>query len=179
MTPNSFNINSSAQNSMDLWGLKVISHDPFSPPKRRRKTQIPFRNGAYNMGHERYYDDQTLILECQLTKQLSRADFREIVYTLSQRNALFMWNEPDKFYRAELYEQVDVNVFPREIGRNFTLPFICEPFAYGPHLSAKLSEGINDINYIGTAEAPTLIIIRNPNNFSISNITITAIQQIR
>jgi len=179
MNPNSFDVNSPANNSYDLWGIKVINRDVFSPPKRERKRAIPFRHGSYDMGYEKYFDDRQIRVECQLTRQMSKADFREIIYVLSQKNMLFFWDEPDKFYRAELYESVTVEVFPRESGRNFTLPFDCEPFAYGMQESIKLCAGINGIMYTGTAEAPTLIIIRNPNPFPISGVMVTAVQQIK
>jgi phage-related protein len=166
-------------NSYDRWGIKVISHDVFSPPKRDRRRQIPFRHGSYISGGERYYDDRQLRLECQLTKRLAKADFREIIYILSQRNSIFIWDEPDKYYCGELYESVDVTVFPREYGRSFILPFICEPFAYGPLESVALHKGINEINYPGTAETPARIVIRNPNSFPISGITVTVVQQVK
>ena len=178
MSPNSFDINSSMNNCYDLWGIKVINRDVFSPPKRERKRQIPFRHGSYDMGYEKFYDDRQIRVECQLTRPFPKADFREIIYVLSQKNMLFFWDEPDKFYRAELYDSVSVEVFPREVARNFVLPFVCEPFAYGNQEIIKLDEGINGIEYTGTAEAPTLIIIRNQNPFPVSGIMVTAVQRI-
>jgi len=179
MAPNSFIINTPTQNSVDMWGLKVISHDVFSPPKRETRKKIPFRSGSYISGYDRYYDDRTLRMECQLTRQLSKSEFREIVYVLSLRNSIFIWDEPEKYYRAELYESVDVDVFPKESGRNFTLPFICDPFAYGPQQIIPITDGNNPIEYKGTAESPTLIIIRNPNPYPVSRITLTAVQRIK
>lgn len=175
MTPNSFNINSPLMNSYDKWGIKIIDHDVFSPSKRNTSRQIPFRHGSHNMWRERYYNDRTLRLECQLTKQLSKASFREVVYVLSQRNALFLWNEPDKYYIGELYDSVDVDVFPREFGRNFTLPFVCEPFAYKSQVSSPLINGETKIEYAGTAETPTTLILKNTTNQTINSIVVTAI----
>jgi phage-related protein len=178
MTPNSFNVNSPAMNSYDLWGIKVINHDVFSPQKRESKQQIPFRHGSYDAGAKRYYNDRQLRLECQLTKRLGKGDFREIVYVLSQRSHLYFWDEPGKYYRGELYESVDVDVFPKQSGRNFTLPFRCDPFAYGPQINKKLYDGINEMEYGGTAEAPAFIIIRNPNDYPVSGIYITMVSKI-
>jgi len=179
LTPNSFNINTPNLNSFDTWGIKVIIYDVFSPNKRSRRKQIPFRHGSYDMGYEKYYDDRNLRIECHLTKKLSKADFREIIYVLSQKSSLYFWDEPDKFYRCELFDSVDINVFPQEIGRVFILPFVCEPFAYGRMETIKFNAGKNPIEYIGTVQTPTILIIKNNNDFPISNILITAIEQIR
>jgi phage-related protein len=179
MTPNSFSIGSSAINSYDAWGIKVVGHDVFSPPKRDRRLQIPFRHGSYIQNSDKYYDDRHLRIECQLTRRLSKAEFREVIYILSQRSAIFLWDEPDKYYLGELYESVEVTVFPKECGRSFILPFVCEPFAYGPQQTIKLKQGLNAINYAGTAESPTLLVIRNPNNVAAKNIVVTAIQKIK
>ena len=51
------------------------------------------------------------------------------------------------YYRGELFDSVDVDVFPREVGRDFTLPFICETFAYGPCENISVKKGINEITY--------------------------------
>jgi len=178
MEPNSFDINSPLTNSIEKWGLKVIIYDPFSPQKRNRQLQIPKRHGSTEMGRERWYDDRILELDCMLTRKLTKHDYREIVYELSHRNRLFFWDEPDKYYIAELFETVEVDVFPREVMRQFKLPFRCFPFAMGAQRVQALSTGINAVDYRGTAESPTIISIRNPNTFPISHIILSTVRRI-
>ncbi len=50
-------------NSLTEWGIKVISHDVFSAPKRDRKQVIPFRHGSYDYG-EKYYSEKVIQLDC-------------------------------------------------------------------------------------------------------------------
>jgi len=158
---------------VDHWGVIVNAHDVFAPPKRARKVQIPHRDGAYDYGAKNY-EERILSLECLLTRETTRADFREIIYQLSQKRNITLWSEPDKYYVGELYESPDVNVWFRDKRREFTLNFICEPFAYKIVNSVPIVTGTNVIPYNGTAETPVLLILRNPNPVSVSNITITA-----
>jgi phage-related protein len=106
---------------------------------------------------------------------LSKAEFREIIAVLSRRIRIFLWDEPDKHYIGELFEETDVTVFPKEVNREFTLNFVCQPFAFGEQQVVHLTRGVNNVTYTGTAETPTLLVIRNPNSFAIANIHITGI----
>lgn len=170
--------NFGATNSLEDWGIKIIAHDVFSPNKRPRNKMIPFRHGRHD-GGRKYYDERIVRLDCLLTRKMSKAECREIIYWLSQRAQLRLWDEQDKYYIGELEESVDVDVFPNEVNRQFTLPMRCEPFAYSTLNRIPIINGINPIDYKGTAETPTLLIIRNPNNFLVSNITITAMSYTR
>ena len=174
MTPNSFLFG--AINSVDEWGLHVIKHDTFMPPKRSRKIVVPDRSGAYDYG-AKYYDERALRLECSLMEQISNAQFREIIYGLCQKKQIRLWDEPDKYYIGELYDPEEVLVYPCEAMRDFELAFVCEPFAYKAIPVQSIQTGNNKINYRGTAEAPTLIEITNPNSYAVSNIILTAIKR--
>ena len=179
MPPDSFSIGSLDNNMYTKWGIKCIAHDSFRAPAREDRQSIPFRHGGVRTPASReYFDDKNLNVFCRLTRQLSKADFREIIYDLSEVIRIFFWDEPDKHYIAKLYRETDVNVFPHEIMRDFVLPFECFPFALGPQNDIPLQRGINHIDYKGTAETPTLIIIRNPNTVPLSNIRLTTISRI-
>lgn len=176
MTGDSFQFGSI--NSVDEWGLMVIASDYFLPPKRARKISIPGRSGMYDFGAD-CWEERMLRLTCMLTRQTSKAAFREIVYELSRKGALRLWNEPDKYYMAELYDPSEVQDYPLEMMREFDLNFTCEPFAYGKTVSVPIRNGRNLMNYKGTAETPCLIILRNTSTSNIQNITITAVKRRR
>lgn len=178
MPPNSFNINSRLHNCYEMWGMKIISYDTFSAPKRPRRKQLPFQHGTRKLSGQSYFSDKTIEVDCHLTRHLPKAELREIIAILVRPMRLFFWDEPDKYYIAELFAEVDVDVFPSEVRREFTLPFIAEPFAYGEQNRVRLHRGINYIDYTGTAEAPTLIVLRNVNNHNIVNPTVTSIERI-
>lgn len=174
MTGDSFSF--STYNSMDDWGIQVIATDVFLPPKRHRKLEIPGRSGAFDYG-AKDWGERTIRLDCRLTRQISKSGFREIVYLLSKKGRIRLWNEPDKYYIGELYDQADVQDFYLESMREFELVFTCEPFAYGETKTLPLSDGRNAVAYRGTADAPCTIVLKNISESDIINVTITAIQR--
>lgn len=174
MTGDSFSFGT--YNSVDDWGIMVIGHDTFLPPKRSRKISIPGRSGAYDYGAKNW-DERTVRLECVLMRQMKKEEFREIVYLLSKKGRLRLWNEPEKYYMAELYDSPNVDDFYLEEMREFELAFVCEPFAYGSILTVPLASGRNQVNYGGTAETPTVIVLKNTSETEATNVTITAIKR--
>lgn len=174
MTGDSFSFGT--YNSVDDWGIMVIGHDTFLPPKRSRKINIPGRSGAYDYGAKNW-DERTVRLECVLMRQMTKEEFREIVYLLSKKGRLRLWNEPEKYYMAELYDSPNVDDFYLEEMREFELSFVCEPFAYGKNATTALTDGRNRIAYKGTAETPAVIVLRNASDDEIANVTITAIKR--
>lgn len=171
MTGDSFSFG--RYNSVDDWGLMVIAYDYLLPPKRARKITIPGRSGSYDFGAKNW-EERTLRITCTLTRQVTKAEFREIIYALSKKARLRLWNEPDKYYIAELYDPTEVQDYYLETGREFELNFIAEPFAYGPTITTPLENGRNKIAYQGTAETPCMIVLRNVSSSNVQNITITA-----
>lgn len=163
-------------NSVEAWGLKVIEHDFFMPAKRERKIIIPGRSGAYDYG-AKHFDERILSLECVLERKMSKGAFREIVYTLNQKKQIRLWDEPDKYYIGELYDSGEVTVYPQECMREFTLEFVCEPFAYRAAATMQIGAGENRVSYEGTAESPAILEIFNPNSYPVSNFTITAVKR--
>ena len=174
MTGDSFSFGT--YNSVDDWGIVVIGHDTFLPPKRSRKINIPGRSGAYDYGAKNW-DERTVRLECVLMRQMKKEEFREIVYLLSKKGRLRLWNEPDKYYVAELYDSPNADDFYMEEMREFELSFVCEPFAYGSILTVPLASGRNRVNYGGTAETPAVIVLKNTSESEATNVTITAIKR--
>jgi len=169
----SFSFN--GMNSLETWGIKVVAYDVFSPNKRERNQTIPFRHGRFDYG-KKYFDERIVTLRCATeAKELTKAEMREVILWLTQRGRLTLWDEPDKHYVGELEESADVDVLPQEVKREFLLPFRCEPFAYGEQNTLPIETGMNRIDYQGTAETPTLIVIRNPNDFPVTGITLTAV----
>jgi phage-related protein len=162
---------------MDQWGIKVIAHDVFMPQRRERKQQIPYRNGMYDYG-SKYFEERELTLDCLLTRQIRKAEFREIIYELSRKRSIYLWNEPDKYYVGQLYEPAEVIEFPAEIMREFSLVFLCEPFAYGQQAQViSLARGENPIVYGGTAETPCLIRIKNNLPFDVYEVYLTILRR--
>jgi len=174
MTANSFSFG--GFNSYDDWGIKTIAYDVFAPPKRGRKLHIPHTSGMYDYGSA-YYDERVLSIECHLVRQLTKAEFRRIVYELSKKRQIRLYNEPEKYYAGELYESPEVDVWAREVRREFTLNFICEPFAYKDMTTASITSGANPFVYEGTAPAPALIVIKNNGGTAVSNIVLTVISR--
>ena len=171
MTGDSFSFG--RYNSVDDWGLMVIAYDYLLPPKRARKITIPGRSGSYDFGAKNW-EERTLRMTCTLTRQVTKVEFREIIYALSKKARLRLWNEPDKYYIAELSDPAEVQDYYLETGREFELNFIAEPFAYGPTITTPLENGRNKIAYQGTAETPCMIVLRNVSSSNVQNITITA-----
>lgn len=85
-----------------------------------------------------------------------------------------MWNEPGKFYVAELYDPSEVQDFYLETAREFELAFTAEPFAYGPTVTTHITNGRNALAYKGTAETPCVIVLKNTSAADVMNVTITA-----
>lgn len=171
MTGDSFSYD--RYNSVEDWGILVNAVDVFMPPKRKRKITIPGRSGSYDFG-ARNWDERTIRLSCTLMRQMSKAEFREIVYALSKKGRLRLWNEPDKYYVAELYDSGEVRDYYLETVRDFELVFTAEPFAYGSTVTSQITDGRNVPDYQGTAETPCVIVLKNMSANDVMNITVTA-----
>lgn len=163
-------------NSLDDWGIRVVKHDVLTPAKRPRKVRIPMRSGLYDYG-ARCWEERTVRIECTLERKMSREELREVAWALSRKSRLRLWDEPDKFYIGELYDPAEIADYFDEAMREFTLSFICEPFALGRTVTQPLAMGANPISYQGTAPAPCLIVLRNLSQSSASTVTITAVKR--
>ena len=108
-----------------------------------------------------------------MIEQITKAQLREIAYKLSGKKKLVLWDEPDKYYIAELFDPTEINNIADRLWLEFTLTFTCEPFAYSELKTESIKNGINRINYLGTEMTPTRLVIENKNNFDVTNISIT------
>jgi len=163
-------------NSVTDWSIRVVKHDVLTPAKRPRKTQIPMRSGMYDFGAQ-CWDEHTVRIECVLERKISRAQLREIAGALSRKSRLRLWDEPDKFYIGELYDPAEIIDYFDEAMREFSLSFICEPFAFGRTVTQPIRSGENRVEYRGTAEAPCVIVLRNLSGADVQTVTITAIKR--
>ena len=100
-----------------------------------------------------------------------------IAGALSRKDRLRLWDEPDTYYIGEMYDPAEITDYFDEAMREFTLSFVCEPFAYGRTVTLPLSSGENTIPYGGTANAPCLIVLRNTSAAEVANLTITAVKR--
>lgn len=160
------------------YGFRIRKrHRVLKPPLRERKIIIPERSGAYDFG-AKYYDEITLLVECDTIKQLSEADKREAAYLLSRKNRITFWNEPDKYYIGRIYDAEEVEKVGG-IGTYFPLSFVCDPFAYGQTINAAIpSNGSFSPNYAGTAETPTRLEIQNTGSSATSgSVTIKIVKR--
>lgn len=158
-------------NSVNDLGIVCEIYDTLLPPKRQRKLEIPGKSGMFDFGSETY-DERTIECECKLINSISKAELREIAYKLSGKNKLYFWDEPDKYYIAELFDPTDIINIADRLWLEFTLTFTCEPFAYTETKDSSLIVGENKVNYLGTERTPTIISLRNNNDFEVSTVKI-------
>lgn len=166
-------------NLLQTYGIKCVSYDTLLPPKRERKLEIPFVDGQHNYGSLNF-EERLIKIECDMIagvnrdkKKLSRHDTRELALLLSKQGKLVLWDEPDKFYRGEIFSAPDIFSYPQHNIRSFTLEFICEPFAYREAKSYPIKSGDNlNIDYQGTKESPCIIQLTNKGNTTLNNIEI-------
>lgn len=163
-------------NSLNDMGIICEAYDTLLPPKRSRKIEILGRSGLYDFGSETY-DERTITLSCKLINQITKAELREVAYKLSGKNKLILWDEPEKYYIAELFDPSEVQSIADRLWLEFDLTFVCEPFAYTEVKTINVQEGSNPIQYQGTIHTPTRITLVNNNDFPITNLTITAIRK--
>lgn len=155
------------------FGLRIRKkHMVLKPALRPRKIIIPQRSGAYDFG-AKYYDELSLLVECDTLKALTAADRRELAYLLSVKGNISFWDEPDKYYRGQIYDPAEIEKVGG-IGTYFPLTFVCEPFAYGETINVAFppSKSLAP-NYAGTAETPTRLEITNGGAAAVTGIQIT------
>lgn len=169
-----FSFEFGGKNFLIKYGVYVEKrNDLLFPQLRARKITIPGRSGSYDYG-AKYYDDRVVELQCLSVSDLTRAQIREMAYDLSGKKRLSIFDEPDKHYMAQLYDPSVIQYVGMK-GSRYTLSFSCEPFAFGEEITHTLSSGDNYIDYAGTAETPTRIILRNRSGSAAANIQIRAL----
>lgn len=158
-------------NMWEQYGILVESvEDNLLPGLRERKISIPDRSGLYDFG-AKYYDERELVLSCGSVELLTRAQARELAYTLSVKNRIVLWDEPDNYYLGRVYGPTDLERVLRTL-RKFQLVFVCDPFAYSQEQTADF-QGLEYIPvYHGTAETPTRLQIVNTGAGDVTGIQI-------
>lgn len=162
-------------NSRNDLGIICEIHDTLFPEKRERKVEIPGRNGMYDFG-SKTFGERVIECECKLIEEIPKSKLREIAYKLSGKQRLFFWDEPDKYYIAELFDPTEIDNIADRLWLEFTLTFVCEPFAYGKTVTQEITSGQNVIGYEGTADSPCIIVLKNTSGSNVSNVTITAVE---
>ena len=174
-------------NDVDMYktfGIMCIAHRSFTANLRPRKVVVPTKSGAYDYGAN-YHDERELQLECEVTRSLLKNEeideFDDLKYLLcggKSKGKIILWDQPDRYYYGRVYDQDVVRDYFNLSGRQITLRFICDPYAYG--LEAKIFKTtennldlIGENKYIGTRQTPTRITIRNTGSAPINGIQIT------
>ena len=148
----------------EKYGLYVGSwQDVLKPALRARKLTIAGRDGAWDFGAHAYDERQITV---RLVGRLTYAQKRELAFALSEKHQLRYWEEPDLYYIGRVYNAAAIARLPAD-AKQFTVTFICEPFAYGKTTTLDLSR---DIQYAGTASTPTRIELKNTGSTAITKV---------
>lgn len=153
----------------EQYGIMMLHYDVLLPKLRERKVTIPMRSGAYDYG-AKFYDERTIKVECDTRRSLSKDEVREMAYLLSKKNQLRFWNEPDRYYIGRVYDTAELN-YIGSIGYEFSLSFVCEPFAYGETVQAEVPRKFI-VDYKGTAPTPTRLTIKNVGTKNVTGIQV-------
>ena len=149
------------------------------PPRREERIAVPGRSGFYDGAAGNVYDGREERVLCAFrcppghtVPQLCR----EIAWWLSGKGRQVYDKEPDKHYLARLTGAPPLEQHLRY--GQFTLTWACDPpFAFGRTVTVPLVMGANQVDYRGTAEAPCLIVLRNPSDREARTVTITAVKR--
>jgi len=158
-------------NSLNDFGIKVIGYDTFTSDKRDRRVKVPYRQGTYDFG-EKFFDDRQIEIDCETTAggvTNTKAQMREFAYYMKNKGKLYLWDEPDKYYIAELMKAPRIKVSQRYVSQQITMSLLCEPFAYKdiPNIT-----GLNNvIDYNGTVYALPMLRLNGVTGTAAINIT--------
>lgn len=156
----------------ETFGLRVTDcdYDYLSPIPRERKMEIPLRSGSYRF-EERYHEERQILLSVRSERNEGRDFWREVSYVLDKTANLYIYSEPDKYYIGRIYDPSQLKRV-RNTAMDFDLVFTCKPYAFGRSTTDDFTDGIYYPDYHGTAEAPTVITIRNTGNAPVSGIRV-------
>jgi predicted phage tail component-like protein len=148
------------------------------PEKRRNEFVIPGRDGALDYGNNTYHKRIITVQIAFATHNFPdlRAVARLAAHWLSGAGLLIFDDEPDKAYRAKVYQPLAIAQLA-STGQT-TVPFDCNPFAESPHYN-QITETFTDnphetlVTPKGTQDTPCLIYIKNIGTTDISKIKLT------
>lgn len=148
----------------EKYGLYVGSwQDVLKPALRARKLTIASRDGAWDFGAHAYDERQITV---RLVGQLTYAQRRELAFALSEKRQIRYWEEPNLYYIGRAYNAAAIARLPAD-AKQFTITFVCKPFAYGKTETLDLTQSID---YTGTANTPTRIEIHNTGSAAITKV---------
>lgn len=150
---------------LERFGIRAVSYDVLAPRLRPRRLVVPGRDGSYDFGARRY-EDRLVRIECDSRAALSRQALRELAHLLSKKGQLILWDEPDKHYAGRLYDEAALRYIGR-IGHEFTLTFVCEPFAVGQTVAEAVG---GRAAYGGTATTPVRLTLTNNGTTAVTGI---------
>lgn len=157
--------------------IQMNHYDVLMPERRNNTVSVPSSSRHIDVGGA-WYNQRPITVTCSILYPMTKAETREIAYWLSGEGKLVFYDEPDKYYRAKIYAAPPMTVFSQEVGREFELLFVADPFAYGAFTEVDLATGENKISYSGTAECPTRIIIENNTDVAVNGIIIETIRRV-
>lgn len=167
----------------EQYGIMILDtgmpRDLLLPSLRPRKVEIPRRHGEYDFG-AKYYGERTLSLDCITVKRLTNYTYRtfarEVSWALSKKSEIRLWNEHDKYYIGRIYDEIELVQLP-DTGIQFSINFVCDPFAYSEAVLAKFDGNRYEPNYKGTAPTSAFIEIVNNGTTAAKNIRISMIKR--
>jgi predicted phage tail component-like protein len=145
------------------------------PEKRRNEFRIPGRDGAVDFGGNNYEKRLITVKLSLLSKNLEelRENARAAAKWLSGEGFLIFDDEPDKAYKAKVYQPLNLSQLG-SVGES-TVTFDCQPFAESRHLS-QFTDSITSFQHTtlfevgGTQDTPCIIIIRNTGTTDLQDI---------
>lgn len=155
----------------ETFGLRITDcdYDYLSPAPRERKQTIPLRSGAYRF-EEKYHEERQILLSIRAENPV-RTFWRELSYVLDRTANLYIYDEPEKYYTGRIYDPSQIKRL-RNVGVDFELVFTCKPYAIGRSTTDVFTNNVYYPDYHGTANAPTVITIKNTGQTAISGIRI-------
>jgi len=148
------------------------------PEKRRNEFVIPGRDGVLDYGNNTY--EKRIITVDLAFASYNLPDLRGLAraaaHWLSGTGLLIFDDEPDKAYRAKVYQPLAITQLTTT--GETSVPFDCNPFAESPYYN-QITETFTDnphenkVRTTGTQDTPCLIYIKNIGTADISQITLT------
>lgn len=112
------------------------------PERKIDLIEVPGRNGTLHIDEEAY---KTIVIQIECTL-LKRENLRDIMAWLDGEGELILSNEPDKFYKATIINQIDysgiVNIF-----HTFPLQIELQPFLYSNEMFIKKYNNLAKFNF--------------------------------
>lgn len=137
-------------------------NNPLLPKKRFSEETVLGRDGSYKF--ENNYNDKVISIRCILLEKdlfLRRQKMREIANWLSGEGELIFDYEPDKFYKAKVFNQIDNSI--QYSADEFTVTFNVYPIAYSTYINEHVTLDDDIILY------SDLLLSQLQNHFEVSS----------